>query len=234
MSAKDSAEISAAAQNLRQLMCAVQERSTHFVRDIHPQWGSAALPDFDGLLSRCEDGVSITRMSLILADYYNVEWPNLLALRNKVNRIALLAAPAAKRVLAAAALYAGRAGVRRCIARHDRLAMIALVGEPAYVGIRDAPDTGGLQLAMEFNNFQPDTWANKGYGLLQMSDAKMCIKSSRIAQLILNPIETDQKVSEVKPKLGCYDFIEFINQLDIFFPELTWLFGLDMDQVLSE
>jgi Bacterial type III secretion protein (HrpB4) len=223
-----------AMQSMRQLMCAVQERSVQLVRDIHPEWIRAALPNFDGLLSQCNDGPSTARMSHLLADYYNVQWPDFVLLQDKVNRITLLAAPAAKRVFAAAALYLSRGIVRRCIARKDRLALIDLVGEPAYVGIRDAADTGGLQLTSAIDHFEPDVWANKGYGLVQASTTSMCAVSSKIAQLFLAPIEMGDEADKVKSPSARYDLTEFIKRLDIFFPEQAWLFGLSMDQVLSE
>jgi hypothetical protein len=175
----------------------------------------------------------MVRMSFLLADYYDVQWPSVVFLRSKVNRIALLAAPIVKRVLAAAALYINRGSVRRCIARDDRRALIGLVGESAYAGIRDAPEIKGLQLIAPIKNFQTDLWANQGFELLQASSHSMSAKSSKIAQLILTPNVAKEKTSIANSPSVCDDLVEFIDKLDIFFPEQAWLFGLDMDQVLS-
>jgi hypothetical protein len=218
---------------MRQLMCALQERATNLARDIHPQRIQALLPNFDYLLMQCIDSPRMVRVSSLLADYYDVQWPSVAFLRNKVNRITLLAAPIVKRVLAAAALYISRSSVRRCIARDARRSLIDLVGEPAYAGIRDAPEIKGLQLIAPIENFHTDFWANQGYALLQASDHSMNAKSSKLAQLILAPAAINVKTSIVNSPSMCDDIFEFINKLDIFFPEQAWLFGLDMDQVLS-
>jgi Bacterial type III secretion protein (HrpB4) len=233
MAAENSSQEAIVQECMRQLMYALQERATNLARDIHPQRIQALLPNFDDLLMLGIDSPRMVRMSFLLADYYDVQWPSVMFLRSKVNRITLLAAPIVKRVFAAAALYINRGSVRRCIARDDRRALIGLVGEPAYAGIRDAPEIKGLQLIAPIKNFQADLWANQGFELLQASSHSMSAKSSKIAQLILMPNVAKEKTSIANSPSVCDDLVEFIDKLDIFFPEQAWLFGLDMDQVLS-
>jgi hypothetical protein len=221
-------------QALRLLLTATQEKSTHLVQQVHPAWVEAALPGYAVIASVSGDHRAVARSSLLLVKLYNVKWPSLTALKCKVHRLALLAREPVLRVLASAALYMHRGAVRRCVGREARLALMELVGEPAYVALVNSPDVAGPQAALDITDLHADTWAAEGYRILHRAGIWTCREASVLARLALAPGALDCTSKFVVTTPSNNDLIDFLNKLDALFPEQAWLFGSDMDRALSE
>jgi hypothetical protein len=227
-------ELSTPDQMLRRLMTATQEKAARLVQQVHPAWVEAALPGH-AALSPVMDGVqAVMRSSFLLAELYKVNWPSLVSLRSKAHRVALLAREPALRVLAAGALYVRRGAVRRCVGREARRALVELVGEAAYVALVNAPDAGGPQAALDTSDLRADVWAAEGYRTLHAAGTWTCRDASILTRLTLAPGALDEQLTPVGTAHLNVDVVDFLNKLDVLFPEQAWLFGSNMDRALSE
>jgi Bacterial type III secretion protein (HrpB4) len=226
---------SAAASSLRRLMRAAHDKSARLAQHMHPQWVAAALPNH--VAWAVQGGGGVFRASLGLAELYGVRWPDLVSLRGRAHRLALLERPATLQVLAAAALYTRRGAVRRCVGRQARQDLVALVGEPAFAALLDMPDTAERHAAQDTPlalDAGAEAWAAEGYRALHASRVCTCKNASVIARLTLSPGALDRSgsISGSSEPLLPAEMVAFVQRLETLFPEQSWLFGSDTDRAL--
>jgi hypothetical protein len=222
----------ALAAPLHRLFMAAQHKSAQLAQHMHPAWVTAALPGHGAWAMQDGGGPALVRVSLLLGALYGVHWPGLASLRNRAHRVALLSRPLVLRVLAAAALHVKRGAVRHCVGREVRRCLVELVGEPAYAALLDSPDTSSPPAASSLGDLNPEAWATEGYRALHATSAWTCKDASVIARLALAPGAFDESPAAAAAPAQA-DMTDFLNRLELFFPEQSWLFGSDMDRALS-
>jgi hypothetical protein len=225
---------------LRCLFAAVQTKSSHLAQHIHPAWVSAALPNHGTWALHVQDEPVAQRVSHLLGNLYGVRWPALASLHHRVHRVALLTKPMTLRVLAGAALYLQRGGVRHCVGRQARQALEQMVGVPALAAMLNLPAadrTTGNAPQLSAADLEPELWAAQGYRVLHAAGVWTCKDASVIARLSLSPGAFDEPAPATEPKPGlaptAVDLVAYLNQLEHYFPEQSWLFGSNMDRALS-
>jgi hypothetical protein len=199
---------------------------------MHPDWIEAALPGRVHWALSQAGGAKGGRLSMLLASAYGVAWPDLLTLRHRAHRVALLPMPACKQVLAMVALYAKRGSVRRCVGRTARLSLVAMVGEPAYWALVKTTETHAQAVDHEVAHRSLEECAAHGYRLLNDNGLLTCKKASLITRLTLarDALSAAPLTSRAVPH---HELSDLLHRLDQFFPEHSWLFGSDMDRALS-
>jgi Bacterial type III secretion protein (HrpB4) len=234
MSGRDPADASAQSLLLRRLLDAAGHKSAHLATQLHPAWLEAAWPEDWPVAPSSAWGERATRRtSLLLAQVYGVRWPGLVSLRARAHRIVLLAREPLLRVLAAAALYGRSGDVRRCVGRQARDALIALVGEPAYAALLQAPDAGAAVRPIEAADLRPEACAAQGYQLLLACGQWHCRDASLIARLTLPPGAGREAAAQRDTAPSPLQWSGLFGRFDAFFPEQAWMFGSDMDRALS-
>jgi Bacterial type III secretion protein (HrpB4) len=224
---------------LQSLFAAAQSKSLRLAQHVHPAWVAAALPHHSAWALQGPDGPVAQRVSQLLGQLYGVRWPGLHSLRQRAHRVALLTRPLALRVLAGAALYLQRAGVRHCVGRASRLALEDMVGAPALAALLNsstADHSSSNKNPLGLANLNPELWAAEGYRALHAAGLWTCKDASVIVRLTLAPGAFDEPTQataatpDIAPSTA--DMAVYLHQLENFFPEQSWLFGSNMDRAL--
>lgn len=222
--------------SLRRLLRAVDCKSARLVSDLHPEWIDAAWARLGPRASTWAAQILPGRHSVLLARAYGIRWPTLGAFREPVNRIALLDRGQLLRVLAVCALDGRSNSVRRSVGRAVRHLLIEGIGESAYKKVHDSP-APGTQVACPLGPSEVgrEQMAADGFRALCAQAAWRDRSLLTLVRLSLAPAATrehlllDAPDESPRPVAGN----RTIDRLHDYFPELSWLFGSDMDRALS-
>lgn len=226
----------AVANSLGRLIRAVDRKSARLATDLHPQWIDAAWARLGPSAGTWAARVPSHRHSVLLASAYGIAWPSLAAFREPAHRIALLDRSQVLKVLAVCALDGRGQSVRRSVGRVVRDLLIEGIGENAYEKVRDGP-TRGIRPAspLGMSEVGQEQLAADGFRTLCAQSAWRDRSLLTLVRLSLAPPTTrDNLLDDVS--FGSSQPIgvdRTIDRLHDYFPELSWLFGSDMDRALS-
>jgi hypothetical protein len=213
-------------QQLALLFRAVDTKARCLADELHPSWRECISRDL-GLspaLGR--------RGSALLSAAFELRWPSLAELREPVHRISLLGREQTVRVLALHALYAWHERVRVSIGREVRDFLVALVGGVAYGQlVGEAPSGLRNVVPLGPQELDADMLAAAGFRSLCRSGAWASRDAMAITRLSLPPPAVKQAAALEEGATATA--AQRPLKIDEYFPELTWLFGSDMDHSLS-
>jgi hypothetical protein len=149
------------------------------------------------------------------------------AFASAANRLALLDTPSLIRVLAARALFARRAALRRCIDRAIIHPLRTLLGSSALHILQSAagncPLDAGGGLALPAASLSGTTWALNGYTCFKR-DAVWSEHSLQALIQVALPATLPLDMPAIRSGADGESAF-FLQLLPTMFPELTWLFG---------
>jgi hypothetical protein len=225
--------MTALAAPIGQLAQALNGKCGGLAAHLHPGWLAGVPPRW-----LAEAGApggwrrSLLEPSLALAALYGLRWPTLAMLRPRIHRATLLERPPLLRVLALAVLHARRFDVRRWVSKQLRHQVCAAVGEHAYQVLIDSPGSGaGADIGTPPPPMGLDELAQAGCELIAREGLWRARQVLTLVQLALPPQPAAHGPLEAQAQQGV--LAGFEQSLDLYFPELTWLFGCEMDRALS-
>jgi Bacterial type III secretion protein (HrpB4) len=216
--------------SLERLFGSIAEKSARLMFNIDPVWVERAGYGLVSVAAVPRDAHADRLVSSALQTVYEVRWPSLGALAQRVHRLAVLPLGEVLRVLQAVALYERRSAVRRCIGRSARAGLVERVGQPAFDVIVATP---GADASHPGEIGPADTpvgvLARSGFQALEAHGGWVCPDAHRLVSLCFSPDGPDAVAGSAPP--SALDAL--IERLDLLFPEHAWLFGCDMDKALS-
>ncbi len=217
-----------AADPVARLLALAAEKSAHFVAQLHPSWGDLAW------LAAIKDAAARQQASICLRAAWGIEWPSLGALSNRLNRAALLPRPALVAWLCAAALFLRRREVRRCVGRRQRQLLVEMVGSDAIGALVAAPESGPTPAdPPPLEGASAEALAVWAYGVLGAQQAWTCDHARRLIGLSLPAAASGRQARAGSRPPQVLPLGGFSDQLAIYFPAYSWLFGSNMDRALS-
>lgn len=217
---------------VRRLVESFRDRSARFVCHLHPDWIQAALPGWAASVPRWCGHHNEGQLSLLLAQAYEVEWPTAQALTGRWHRLALMPRPVSTQVLAFVSLYVRRAAIRRCVDRASRQKLVNMVGAPAMAVLIRSVESDSRPVPQDLEILKTDQRVAEGFRLLHRTGHWCCKRSSKLLRLTL-PKDMPELKDPSGPLVSAQELDGVFDLLSDCFPEQSWLFGSDMDRVLS-
>jgi hypothetical protein len=172
-----------------------------------------------------------------VADVYSLRWPKLSVFRQRAHRLALLSRRQILQVFATLALYTERNRVRCSIQKSVRTLLIDhMVGPTAYQRLINSPITQGMNTSSEplaLSELNVIAWAQIGYRLLCQTGLWTNRECLAIVKMSFPPSTPAAQSQGLSSPANLVEITHALNHLPDFFPELTWLFGSDMENALS-
>lgn len=191
---------------------------------LHPVWGERMWACAGAGASRALPASALDRALLAAL---KLTRPALASLQRPSHRLALLCRDELLRVLAAVDLLGARDRVRRSIDRADRAVVIEAIGEDAYLRLLRLPPRGDDD-PPRLPPRSRDERALQGHAALRASGQW---RDRACAAWIRYALPPEGQRGDVEPT-GPADASVFPH-LSLLFPEHAWLFGPDMDRILS-